>query len=169
MSDLSSGSCCVRTAAGGFAVCAELSLSEEESAVLKRIRCHLPLLRPLPSFQSLSSLSTMNIDHEISLLVTCIKRIGEAGDDGKTQVTFGKVFKDEVRFLSLFSPQTALSLSSTHITLSLFAHQWKAAERKGERTREKREKERWSTFRQFFFPRVISAKEHSGKEIAFVC
>merc|ERR1711934_116493 len=39
---------------------------------------------------------TMNIDHEISQLVDCIKRIGEPGDDGKTQVTFGKVFKDEI-------------------------------------------------------------------------
>ena len=47
----------------------------------------------------------MNIDHEISQLVDCIKRIGEPGDDGKTQVTFGKVFKDEVR------PPGAVSLS----------------------------------------------------------
>lgn len=38
----------------------------------------------------------MDIDHEISLLVACLKRIGTQGDDGNIHVPFGAIFKDEV-------------------------------------------------------------------------
>ncbi|EDQ92351.1 uncharacterized protein MONBRDRAFT_13505 [Monosiga brevicollis MX1] len=38
----------------------------------------------------------MDIDHEISLLVACLKRIAEPGPDGKLQTTFGKIFTDEI-------------------------------------------------------------------------
>eukprot|EP01147_Barroeca_monosierra_P007138 gene7138-9642_t len=37
----------------------------------------------------------MDIDHEVQLLVQCLKRIGSPGDDGKIQTTFGKIFSDE--------------------------------------------------------------------------
>lgn len=40
--------------------------------------------------------TTMDIDHEVSLLVDCLKRIGEAQPDGSYKTTFGKIFKDEV-------------------------------------------------------------------------
>lgn len=40
----------------------------------------------------------MDIDHEISLLVTCLKRIcTRDADDGKLKTTFGNIFTDEVR------------------------------------------------------------------------
>eukprot|EP00055_Hartaetosiga_balthica_P014668 m.81917 g.81917 ORF g.81917 m.81917 type:complete len:85 (-) comp8660_c0_seq1:198-452(-) len=37
-----------------------------------------------------------DVDHEISLLVACLKRICKPGDDGKLQVTFGEIFSDEI-------------------------------------------------------------------------
>ncbi|EGD74580.1 hypothetical protein PTSG_05945 [Salpingoeca rosetta] len=43
-----------------------------------------------------TSNSIMDIDHEVGLLVKCMKRIGKEGDDGKIQVTFGEIFRDEV-------------------------------------------------------------------------
>lgn len=38
----------------------------------------------------------MNVDHEVKLLIECIKRIGKAQADGSVQTTFGEIFKDEV-------------------------------------------------------------------------
>eukprot|EP00054_Salpingoeca_dolichothecata_P032059 m.265497 g.265497 ORF g.265497 m.265497 type:complete len:83 (-) comp29079_c0_seq1:114-362(-) len=38
----------------------------------------------------------MNVDHEIELLVKCLKRIGKAQDDGTVVTTFGEIFKDEI-------------------------------------------------------------------------
>ncbi len=40
----------------------------------------------------------MNVDHEISLLVECLRRIGEKQADGSIKTTFGTIFKDEVCF-----------------------------------------------------------------------
>lgn len=38
----------------------------------------------------------MNVDHEISLLVACLKRIADPQPDGSATTTFIKIFKDEV-------------------------------------------------------------------------
>lgn len=37
----------------------------------------------------------MNVDHEVDLLVQCIKRIGKPQADGSVTTTFGEIFKDE--------------------------------------------------------------------------
>ncbi|XP_078262022.1 costars family protein ABRACL [Rhinoraja longicauda] len=37
----------------------------------------------------------MNVDHEISLLIEEIRRLGSSGPDGKIKVTFGVLFNDE--------------------------------------------------------------------------
>eukprot|EP00042_Codosiga_hollandica_P012202 m.27370 g.27370 ORF g.27370 m.27370 type:complete len:83 (-) comp39734_c0_seq1:9-257(-) len=38
----------------------------------------------------------MDVDHEVGLLVQCIKRIGTQQGDGSTTTTFGTIFLDEV-------------------------------------------------------------------------
>jgi hypothetical protein len=38
----------------------------------------------------------MNVDHEIELLVTALKRIAELQPDGTYKTTFIKIFKDEI-------------------------------------------------------------------------
>uniref|UniRef100_A0A0B6Y5D6 Costars domain-containing protein n=1 Tax=Arion vulgaris TaxID=1028688 RepID=A0A0B6Y5D6_9EUPU len=37
----------------------------------------------------------MNVDHEVQLLVTEIKRLGKEGSNGKYEVTFGTLFNDD--------------------------------------------------------------------------
>eukprot|EP00039_Didymoeca_costata_P018248 m.332750 g.332750 ORF g.332750 m.332750 type:complete len:84 (+) comp16999_c0_seq1:50-301(+) len=37
-----------------------------------------------------------DVDHEIELLVTCLKRICKDQEDGTKAVTFGEIFKDEI-------------------------------------------------------------------------
>ena len=38
----------------------------------------------------------MDVDHEIHLLVACLKRISKPNEAGKLAVTFGEIFRDEV-------------------------------------------------------------------------
>ena len=38
----------------------------------------------------------MDIDHEISLLVACLKRIGVQQENGSVKTNFIQVFKDEI-------------------------------------------------------------------------
>ena len=39
--------------------------------------------------------AAQGVEHDITMLVAGIKRIGKAGEDGTTTITFGEVFKDE--------------------------------------------------------------------------
>jgi len=47
-------------------------------------------------YPATSKAEQMNVDHEIELLATALKRIGEKQTDGSYTTTFIKVFKDEV-------------------------------------------------------------------------
>ncbi|MEE6476180.1 hypothetical protein FKM82_011005 [Ascaphus truei] len=45
--------------------------------------------------QRLHLLTTMNVEHEVGLLVEEIRRLGSKGDDGKLCVKFGVLFADD--------------------------------------------------------------------------